>query len=95
MKKFAKLLPLVASLVLFASCQSISPVCATSNEIGSKVGTAQVGYILGIFPIPFDGDYSIQRAAKESGITKISTVDMKTFNYCGVWMGYQTIVTGE
>lgn len=95
MKKITKVLPLIASLILFASCQSIAPVCATSNEIGSKVGTAQVGYILGIIPIPFDGDYSIQRAAQESGITKISTVDMKSFNYFGVWTGHQTIVTGE
>ena len=90
-----KLLPFALLAGLLMGCQTIGPVNATSNEVGSKVGTAKVGFILGIIPIPFDGDYSIQRAAKESGITKISTVDLKHFNYMGFWSGYETIVTGE
>jgi|GEM_PF-775507 len=95
MKKFAKFLPLVLTGVLFMSCQSVGPVCATSNEVGKKVGTATAGFLFGVIPIPFSADYSIQRAAKESGITKISTVDLKTFNYLGVWVGKQTIITGQ
>lgn len=90
-----KLLPLALLAGLFMGCQSIGPVNATSNPVGTKVGRATAGFILGIIPVPFDGDYSIQRAAKESGITKISTVDLKKFNYCGFWSGYETIITGE
>ncbi|MBQ1833716.1 MAG: hypothetical protein II114_08105 [Treponema sp.] len=95
MKKVFKLLPIVLTAVVLAGCTSIGPVCATSNEVGSKVGTSTAGYLFGFIPIPFTGDHSIQRAARESGITKISTVDEKTFNYFGVWVGKQTIVTGE
>ncbi|MBR6193127.1 MAG: hypothetical protein IKQ66_03075 [Treponema sp.] len=95
MKKVMKLLPLVLSAALLVGCTSIGPICATSNEVGSKVGTATAGYLFGWIPIPLTGDHSIQRAAKESGITKISTVDEKSFNYFGVWVGKQTIVTGE
>lgn len=95
MKKIAKFLPLALICVLFMSCQSVGPVCATSNEVGSKVGTASAGYLFGFIPIPFSADYSIQRAARGAGITKISTVDLKRFNYFGVWVGKQTIITGE
>ena len=95
MKKIAKFLPLALICVLFMSCQTVGPVCATSNGVGSKVGTASAGFLFGVIPIPFSADYSIQRAAKESGIKKISTVDLKEFNYFGVWVGKQTIITGE
>ena len=96
MKKIVKLLPLALICVLFMSCLTVSsPVCATSNGVGSKVGTATAGFLFGVIPIPLSADYSIQRAAKESGIKKISTVDLKEFNYFGVWVGRQTIITGE
>ena len=89
-----KLLPLALIAVLFMSCKSIAPLCATSNEVGTKVGRAKAGRILGFIPVG-DGDYSIQKAAREAGITKISTVDVKTFNYFYIWIGNETIITGE
>lgn len=92
MKKFF-LVALVASLFALIGCTSVYPVCATSNDVGSKVGTASGSAILGTI---FTGDASIKKAAKEAGITKISTVDQKvTTILWGVYIGYTTVVTGE
>ena len=93
MKKILFTACIVLIMAMFVGCTSISPITATSNELGSKVGTSTAAYILGIIPV--SNDYSIQAAAKEGGITKISTVDLKTFNYLGIWSGCTTIVTGE
>ena len=94
MKKTVLIASLALLMGLFFSCSSTGPITATSNELGSKVGTSTAGLILGLIPIG-GGDYSIQSAAKEGGITKISTVDLKKFNYLGIWAGCTTIVTGE
>ena len=76
-----------------SSCAVTMPVNATSNPIGTKVGTAKAtGYFGVVF---FDADASIQTAAKNGGITKISTVDIKTTNVLGIVWTYETIVTGE
>ena len=92
MKKVIFTACVVLIMAMFVGCTSISPITATSNELGSKVGTSTASFILGF---PVSTDYSIQAAAKEGGITKISTVDLKTFNYLGIWSGCTTIVTGE
>lgn len=69
------------------------PVTATANAVGSKVGTAKATGYLGI--LFFDADASIQTAAKNAGITKISTVDIKTTSVLNLIVTYETIVTGE
>lgn len=82
-----------AAVMLFASCSSVTPICATGNALGSKVGESTGKLLFGY--LPMNGfDTSIQTAAKNGGITKISTVDQK------VEMGFlfntvTTIVTGE
>jgi hypothetical protein len=43
----------------------------------------------------FDADASIRTAAKNGGITKISTVDIKQNNVLNLIITYETIVTGE
>ena len=43
----------------------------------------------------FDQGASIQKAAKQGGITKISTVDLKQTNMLGVIQTYECIVTGN
>lgn len=84
----------LAVVTLFmASCSLTLPVGATSNPVGSKVGTASGTGYLGVFF--FGADASIQTAAKNGGITKISTVDLKQTNVLGVIWTYETIVTGE
>ncbi len=86
----------VASLAIvatMASCSLTLPVNATSNTVGSKVGTAKAtGYLGMLF---FDQDASIKTAAKSAGITKISTVDVKQTSLLGFIVTYETIVTGE
>ena len=91
MKKLG--LAIVASLFLFASCSTITPVCATSNKLGSKVGEATATYLFGYLPLG-NSDMSIQTAAKKGGITLISTVDSKV-TIGLITTKYTTIVTGE
>ena len=59
----------------FASCTVTLPISATSNPIGSKVGKSSGTCVLNIC---MDVDASINTAAKNGGITKISTVDYRT-----------------
>jgi len=83
----------VAAMAFFASCALTLPVNATSNTVGSKVGTAKATGYLGV--LFFDQDASIQTAAKNAGITKISTVDIKSTSLLNLVVTYETIVTGE
>ncbi len=76
-----------------SSCSLTLPVNATSNKVGSKVGTAKATGYLGV--LFFGQDASIQTAAKNGGIKKISTVDIKQNNLFGLVVSYETIVTGE
>jgi len=94
MKKFISKIALLAIFaVMLSSCSLTLPVNATSNTIGSKVGTSKaVGFLGFLF---FDADASIQSAAKNGGITKISTVDIKMTNMLNIMTNYECIVTGE
>ncbi len=83
---------LLVAIVLLSACSYNRPVAATSNPVGTKTGTfVQTGY-LGFAP-PMSKAAAIHQAAKNGGITKISTVDYNT-----TWMifmvKYETIVTG-
>jgi hypothetical protein len=80
-------------MAMLSSCSITLPVAATSNPVGAKVGSATAPVFLGVFV--FDGDASIKSAAKNGGITKISTVDMKQFTILNIYSTYTTIVTGE
>lgn len=82
----------VATLSM-TSCALTLPVNATSNTVGSKVGTAKATGYLGV--LFFNQDASIMKAAKNGGITKISTVDIKVSNILNLVITYETIVTGE
>lgn len=96
MKKLQKLMTatLFAAACMLCSCSITTPVAATSNPIGSKVGTAKSTQIIGFFPD--GGDMSIKKAAKNGGITKVSTVDFKqSMVFLYFIMSYETIVTGE
>ncbi len=77
---------------MLSACTMVMPVAVSSNPIGPKVGQASGTIILGIISF---GDASIQKAAKNAGITKVSTVDMQTSNYLGIVVIYNVIVTGE
>jgi len=93
MKKIKLLISVLAIAAMMSSCALTLPVNATSNTIGSKVGTAKATGYLGI--LFFNQDASIQTAAKQGGITKISTVDIKYTSMLNLIVTYETIVTGE
>ena len=92
MKKIVKIASVVLVVMFMLSCSVTAPLTATSNPIGSKTGEASATFLVGYLPI--SGDYSIQKAAMEGGITEISTVDVKTTP--GLFtVKLTTIVTGN
>ena len=93
MRKLRLFAAACVTAALLTGCALTLPVGATSNSIGTKVGRAKAtGYLQFLF---FNADASIQAAAKNGGITKISTVDLKQTNILGLIVTYETIVTGE
>lgn len=93
MSKFKTIIATFALVAIMSSCALTLPVTATSNPVGSKVGRATASGYLGI--IYLNADASIRTAAKNGGITKISTVDIKQTNLFNLLTTYETIVTGE
>lgn len=93
LRKVKTIFALVAFASIMSSCAVTLPVNATSNPVGEKVGTSTATGFLGVFF--FDQDASIRTAAKNGGITRISTVDIKQSNILGLVVTYETIVTGE
>ena len=92
-KKIRAITVLFAAVAMMSSCSLTLPVNATSNPVGSKVGTAKATGYLGV--LFFDADASIRTAAKNGGITRISTVDIKQGSILGLIVTFETIVTGE
>lgn len=79
--------------LFLTSCAVTLPVNATSNKVGNKVGMSKAtGYLNVLW---FDQDASIQKAAKQGGITEISTVDLKQTDLLGIIQTYECIVTGN
>ncbi len=66
-------------------------VHATSNS-GSKTGSACTFSILGILAL---GDGSINAAATDGGISKISAIDLKGLSILGIFSNQCTIVRGD
>ena len=88
-----KVLLTFSAALMLSSCALTLPVTATSNEVGSKVGMSKATGFLNV--LWFDQDASVQKAAKQAGITKISTVDLKQTNLLGIIQTYECIVTGN
>lgn len=63
-----------------------------SGTIGSKMGKACSTSILGLVSM---GDSSIATAAKNGGISKVSTVDTEFETVLGVYGEYCMVVRGE
>ncbi len=69
-----------------------APVAVTENPKGTKKGQSSATSILGWFAF---GDASIQQAANDAGITKISHVDEESTNVLGLFAKYTVTVYGE
>ena len=93
MKQIRTFALLIIAAILFSGCAVTLPVSATSNPMGKKVGTSSGTGYFGI--LMFGVDASIRSAAKNGGITKISSVDFKSSNILGIVQTYETIVTGD
>ena len=92
MKKLGLLAVVFIAALVLQSCSVAAPVLVTDNAVGSKVGEAKYKVILG-FP-PMKADAGIATAAKNGGITKVATVDIKVKG--GLFtQTVSTIVTGE
>jgi len=93
MKRVFMMAACAAAVVGLSACSMTGPVAATSNPIGSKVGTASGSIFLGVFA--FGADFSIRTASKNGGITKVATVDLKASNVLGLVQTFECIVTGD
>lgn len=93
LKKIKTLFAFIAVVAMMSGCALTLPVTATSNSVGKKVGSATATGYLGV--LFFNQDASIMTAAKNGGITKISTVDIKQTSILNLIVTYETIVTGE
>lgn len=82
-----------AVAMVMSSCSITLPVNATSNPVGNKVGKSSGQCYLGI--LCFGVDASIQTAARNGGISKISTVDYTQKNILNLIITHETTVTGE
>lgn len=82
-----------ALALLFASCTTFTPVCA-DGTIGAKRGSASGTSVL--WGLMNFGNGSILKAAEDSGITHVSTVDVKQTNILGgLVVVNTTLVSGE
>ena len=88
-----KLLFGFVAAAFLSSCSLTTPVGATSNAVGSKVGEA--GGTCYLYQICLGVDAGVAAAARAGGIKKISTVDYKVDNLLGVLVTHTCIVTGE
>ena len=94
MKKLLVVFAILLSFALVGCMTTVQPFAVTSNELGSKVGEANAKFLFGVLPLSFNMDLGIQKAAQNGGITKISTVDVKSKQGFLVTT-VSTVVTGE
>ena len=80
--------------LLIVSCATLTvPISATGEQLGPLVGQARGAIILGIFG---KADASIRAAAKNAGITQITSVDFtKKLGFLGLYKIYTVTVTGR
>ena len=86
MKKLKSLFVIAALAMIYASCTYTAPSMLTQNPIGAKLGRASGTLYLNIFA--FDAEWSLQAAAKNSAIAKLT-------NILAIIWTYETSVTGK
>ncbi len=92
MKIFKRIIPVALLAVILSSCGATMPLMLTDNANGGKVGKVEYSTFLGFGPM--HKELSLEKAAKNGGITKISSVDY--YVQGGLFKTtYQLIVTGE
>jgi hypothetical protein len=78
---------LALTVLLLAGCSSLTvPYAATDNPVGSKTGETTASWLFGgiavgnysLSGIPLGGEFTLSAAAANGGITKISTVEVRS-----------------
>lgn len=96
-----KLLGGIFAVALVSSCSLTRPYAVTNNYIGNKQGVSKTTILFGLSSgvqlstgIVSNKNFGVIEAAKNGGIEKIGSVDVKTTNYV-VFQKVEVIVTGE
>lgn len=95
MKKIALVLFVVLAAILIASCSTVMPVAGATGSVGKKTGEASQAFV---FMLPLKGEGGVAQAAKNGGITKVGTVDIRINYPASPVIPYYivtTVVTGE
>jgi len=93
MKKLICALLIVMTILSLTACSMTIPIAVTSNNVGTKCGVAT--YKIGSGDCT-KADISIDAAAKQAGIKKISHVDFQiSFLEGDTFFGLTTLVYGE
>lgn len=95
MKKTALVLFVVLAALLFASCSTMMPVAGATGTVGKKTGEASQSFVFGY---PLKGEGGIAQAAKNGGISKVGTVDVRIDWPASPIIPYfvvTTVITGE
>jgi hypothetical protein len=104
MRNFVKCIALGAVLAVASGCATTIPqggmrtgvslpVAVTANEDdASKKGTSSCSSVLALFAF---GDCSVDKAAKDGGITEIHHVDWGAKNFLGIYGSYTLTVYGN
>ncbi|UTY22858.1 TRL-like family protein [Treponema denticola] len=95
MKKIALVLFVVLAAILIASCSTVMPVAGATGSVGKKTGEASQAFV---FMLPLKGEGGVAQAAKNGGITKVGTVDVRVNWPASPIIPYfvvTTVVTGE
>ena len=105
MKKLIASASLIAFTVFFTGCATPFPIGAAFTDVelpimatsipsssSTKKGTSSCESFLGLIAV---GEASIQEAAEEGGITKITHIDWHAKNVLGVYGIYTVTVYGE
>ena len=107
-KTFVVIATLVAATgLLLTSCSPVTPagvgvlytdvatplqVLDNHGKLGTKVGRSSCTAILGLVAT---GDASVNEAAKQGGITRITHIDQKQKSILGLFGSYEVVVYGE
>ena len=91
MKKIVLVLVCALALIALAACSTTQPFDAgATGTVGAKVGEASQSFI-GIFPLKGEG--GVQMAAKNGGIKKVGTVDIRISWPASPIIPYYTVTT--
>ena len=74
MKKGLFALAVLVSALFIASCSTVRPIAGATGTVGKKTGEASPAFFA---QFPLKGEGGILQAAKNGGITKVGTVDLR------------------